>query len=123
MSLLIVVETHDLAHVLLVSSLLLGSEPRRVDSRGQVGGILGFFEIPPALVVLLLFILLGFIGRLGILGGNGCGSGCRALGSLGVITAMIIQRFLSLDFVRGSVSQSIPLETTQISLSHVKTRA
>ena len=122
-SLLVAVVECDSTYVFFVLPLL--STPidlGRIDSRGRGGGILWFPGISLALPVLFL-ILLGIIGRLGILGGSRCGSGCGALRSLGVIPAMIFSRFLGLDLVRGDVSRSIPSETIQIRLPHVRTRA
>ena len=124
MSLLIAVETHDLAHVFLVPFPSLASNLCRIDSGGLGGGILEFLGIPLTLVIFLLFILPGFIRRLGILSKSGYGSRCGAFSRwLGVISAMIFPRSLGLDLVRGGVSRSVPSETTQISFSHVGTWA
>ena len=121
MSLLVTVVTRDSTYVLLVlPPLSTPSDLGRVDSGGRGGGILGFPGAPFASPV-LLFVLLGFIGRLGILGGSRCGSGCGALRSLGVIPAMIFPRSLGLDLVRSGVSRLVLPETTQMSLPYVGT--
>ena len=121
MSLFVTVEPRDLTHVFLLVPFPLASDLSCVDSESRVDGIFGFFGIPLALPVLLLLILLGFIGRLGILVRSGCGSRCGAFRSLGIIPAIFFYRFLGLDFVRGSVSRPIPSKTTQISYPHVGT--
>ena len=102
MSLLVAVEIRDLTHIFLLLPLSLASDLSRVDSGDRVGGIFGFFGIFFASPILLLLILLAFIGRLGILDGSGRGK-CGALRSLGVISAMVFHRFLSLHIVRGGV--------------------
>ena len=122
-------KTHDLSHIFFVPPLLLVSDLSRIDSGGRDGeilaffGILGFPKIPFALPVLLLLSFFGFIKKLKILGRSGCGSECKAPKSPGVIAAMIFNCSLGLDFVCDGMSRSIPSETTQISLLHVKTPA
>ena len=116
MSLLIAVETRDLAHILLVPPPLSApTDLGLVDSGGRGGGVLGFPGTPPVMVPLFL-VLSSLIGRLGILNGSGRG----ALRSFEVIPA--IHRPLRLDLVGGGMSRPIPLETTLISLPHVETR-
>ena len=121
MSFLVAVVTRDSTYVLFVlPPLSTPTDLGRVDSGGWDDGILGFSGIPLASPVLLL-ILLGFIGRLGILGGSRCGSGCGAFRSLGVI--LPIHRPLRLDLMGGGMGRSILSETAQISLLHVGTWA
>ena len=121
MSLLVTVVTHDSTYVLFVlSPLSTPSDLGCVDSGGRGGGILGFPRTPLISPVFLL-VLLGFLGRLGLLGGSGCGSGCGAFRSLGVIPTMVFPHSLGLDLVRGDVSGSISSEDLEISLSHVGT--
>ena len=123
MSLLVTVVTRDSTYVLLVlPPLSTPSDLGRVDSGGRGGGILGFPGTPLASPVLLL-VLLGFIGRLRILGGSRYESGCGALRSLGVISAMVFSRSLGLDLVRSGVSGLTSSEDLEISLLHVGTRS
>ena len=117
MSLLIAVETRDLACVLCVPSPPLGSDPRRIDYGGRGSRVFfGFPRILLGFIVLLFFVFSGLIGRLRILSGSGHGSL-----SLGFIPAS--HRPLCLDFVRGGVSGSTSSEDLGISFSHVKTRS
>ena len=116
----IAVITRDLAWVLSLSSSFLFSDLGHVDSGGRGVSVSGFSRIPLVSMLLLLFVLSSLLGRLGI-GGSGCGSGGETLRSLGVIPA--IYRSLRLDFMGSGMGRLISLETAQICLSHVRTRA
>ena len=115
----VTVITHDLAWILPLSSSFFVSDLGHVNFGGR--GVSGFPGIPLVSMLLLLLIFSILIGRLGILGGSGRGSGGGTLRSLGVIPA--IYRPLSLNFMGGDMGQSISSETAQISLSQVGTRA
>ena len=81
-----------------------------VDSSGQDGILLGF-------MLLLLLIFPNLIGRLRILGR----SGYKSL-SLRFDPTMIFHCSLGLDFVYGSMGQSIPLGDLFVGLSYIRTR-
>ena len=106
----------DLTWVLPLSSSFLVSNLAHVDSGGR--GASGFPGIPLVSMLLLLFILSSFIGRLAI------GEGGRRSGG-GTFTSGFIfatHRSLGLDFVSDGVSGLVPSEDLYISLLYVKTR-
>ena len=79
-----------------------------VDSDGRVGGISLSF------VPLLLFLLLGFIRRLGILGESF---------NLGFVPAIIFHRSLSLDFMCGNIYRSDSSENLMIGFLYISIRS
>ena len=81
-----------------------------LDFGGRIGGI------PLVFVLVLFFISLGLIKRLGILGRNRH----RSL-SLGFVFAMIFYCSLSLEFVCSSVCQLAFLRNLLIDLLYIKT--
>ena len=112
----ITVVIYDLTYVpLLFFLFLLVSNFGRVDFGSRGSGIPGISIIPLVLMLLLLLVLPGFIGRHEILGGSRHGE------SLGVIPA--IHCSLGLDLVCGGMGRLIFLETILISLLYVGTRS
>ena len=105
----------DLAWVLLLSPSFLVSDLGHVDFGSR--GVSGFSGIPLVSMLLLLLVFSSLIGRLGI-GGSGCKSGGGTFTSF-----FATYRSLGLDFMRGGMSGSVPLEDLYISLSYVRTRS
>ena len=103
--LFVTVIARDLTYVLFPPSVV--TDLRLVDSGGRGGISIGF-------VLLLLLVLLGLIGRSGILGR----SRYRSL-SLRLVPAIIFHCSLNLYFVCSSVGRLIPSGNMLVSLAYV----
>lgn len=117
MFLLVAVGTHDLTHLFLVPPLF-AFDFGHLDPGGRGGEILGFLGASLVLILLLILVFSGLMGRLRLLNGSR-----RGAHSPGFVTAMIFHYSLGLDFVHGGVSKSTSLEDLYIGLSYIRTRS
>ena len=115
----VAVITCNLPWFLLLSSSFLVSDVGHIDFGGQsISRFPGIFLVP---MLFHFFVFSSLTGRLEILGRSGHGSRGGTFRNPGVIPAIYF--LLCLDLMGGDMGRLVPLETVQISLSLVRTRA